>query len=100
VSIPLEQVYGKSSSMVHRQIADETILVPIRRDVADLDSIYALGGVAPRVWQLIDGQRTLQDVVACIVQEYEVEADVAKADVLDLVAQLDAIGALNQIGPS
>jgi hypothetical protein len=94
MSISVEQVYGKSAAMVHRRIADETILVPIRRDVADLDAIYALQGVAPRIWELADGERSVREIVACLVEEYEVDPATAQSDIVDLLTQLEAIGAL------
>jgi hypothetical protein len=97
VSILLQNVYGKSPSMVHRAIAGETILVPIRRDVAELDDIYSLDGIGPRVWELVDGQRTVEDIVDSIVQEYEVDRVTAEGDVLAFLSQLESLGALERV---
>jgi hypothetical protein len=96
VSILLQDVLGKSASYVHRAIADEVILVPIRRDVADLESIYALEGVAPRIWELLDGQRTVGEIVASIVGEYDVDGATAEADVLEILTQLESLGAVEK----
>jgi len=48
--------FVKESNFVTRCIADETIIVPIRDTVGDLDSIYTLNEVGTTIWQLIDGQ--------------------------------------------
>jgi hypothetical protein len=58
----LERCYEKDPSIVHRNIAGETILVPIRSHVADLESIYTLDEVAARIWELIDGQRKVGEI--------------------------------------
>jgi hypothetical protein len=96
VSERLQHQYVKSSSMVHRQIADEVILVPIRRDVADLDSIYALDGAGPRIWELIDGVRSVGDIIDCIAEEYDVDPDTAESDVREFVSQLEALAAVKR----
>ncbi len=45
----LAKRFVKDPNMVFRQIGDEVILVPIRRNVADLESIYTLNPVAARI---------------------------------------------------
>jgi len=97
MSVSLEDVYSKSSSLVHRAVADEAILVPIRRDVADLDSIYALEGVGPRIWELVDGRRTVGDIVSSIVAEYDVDPAIAEADVLEFVLEIQSLGGLERV---
>jgi hypothetical protein len=96
MSRSLQQVYAKTDALVHRQIADETILVPIRRDAADLESIYALEGAGPRIWEFVDGQRTVADIVSCVVEEYDVDPEAAEADVLDFLSQLESFGAVER----
>ncbi len=44
--------------------------------------------VATRVWELIDGQRTVGDIVAVVTDEYEVEPAVAEADILAFLDEL------------
>lgn len=84
----LERRYLRNPDMVSRQIGDEFILVPIRRDVADLESIYTLSGTGVRIWELLDGERTGRDVRNKIVEEFEVESQEAEADLIELLQQL------------
>jgi hypothetical protein len=89
-----EQRYRRDISIVSRQIAGETILVPIRQQAAEVNSIYMLNETAASAWALIDGQRTLSEVRDAIVVEYEVSEEEAERDLAELVAQLEAIGAV------
>jgi len=93
----LERRYEKDPNMVYRMIADEFILVPIRQHVADLESIYTLDEVGARIWELIDGQRTVKEIRDLIVEEYEVSPDVAEADLVEFIQQLEAIGGVREV---
>ncbi len=92
----LSRSFHKSASFVGRVIADELILVPITRRVADLDAIYTLDGIGPRLWDLLDGKRTVGELISLVVDEYEVEASVAEADVLQFLGQLESMGAIEE----
>jgi len=48
--------YEKEANMVAREIAGETILVPIRQSAADLQCMYSLNAMGSRIWELIDGE--------------------------------------------
>ena len=44
----------RSSNVVSRVVADEAIVVPIRRGAADLDSIYTFNESGTKLWSLIE----------------------------------------------
>ena len=94
----LDRCYEKDPNMVFRQIGDEKILVPIRQDVADLGNVYVLNELGGRIWDLLDGERTLADIRDILLDEYEVTLDVMKADLLAFVAQLEAAGSIRRVG--
>lgn len=90
----LHHRYIKDSSTITRQIAGETILVPIRQNLGDMESIYVLNETATRAWELIDGQRSLDQVCDQIVAEFVVDPQIARQDLIELVGQFEIIGAL------
>lgn len=94
--VQLDDCYKKDPSIVFREIAGEMILVPIRQNVGDLESIYTLNETAARVWELLDGQRTLREIRDELVQEFEVEADQAQQDLVELLEQLESVGAVKK----
>lgn len=83
-----ETVYRPAMDVVVRRVGDESVVVPVRNRVGDLDSIFTLNEVASRVWELLDGKRPLDDIVAAICDEFEVASDVAAKDVDDLIRSL------------
>lgn len=87
-------IFRCDPTFVARRIAGEMILVPVRRRVADLESIFLLNETALFAWQLFDGVRTLQDIRCLIVEEFDVDENQAGEDLLEVAAQLEQIGAL------
>lgn len=87
----LEKRYQKNPDMVSRLIGDELILVPIRRNVADLEAVFTLGGTGTRIWELIDGRLTVGELLARIVEEFEVEPGQAEADLGEYLESLEEI---------
>lgn len=90
----LEKVYKKSDSIVFRKIGDECILVPIRQDVGDLESIYTLNETAARIWELTDGKTQVSQIKEKIVEEFQVDPEQAEQDLREHLQQLEGIQAI------
>jgi hypothetical protein len=95
-----DTVYARNEQVVSRRIAGELILVPIRQSVADLEALYVPNEVGARIYELIDGARTVRDIVDAIVAEFEVTPETAEADVREFVAQLLEIRGIKEISSS
>jgi hypothetical protein len=93
----LDVIYQHDLDVVARNIAGEVILVPIRKQIKEMDYIYTLNPVATRMWQLFDGQRTLQAIQHQVCKEFEVDSNEAARDLLKLVEDLLEIGALDEV---
>ena len=96
-SLSLDDRYQKSESIISRNIAGEAVLVPLRRNAADLDNIYALNETAALVWESLDGANTLRDVLNRVVAEFEVDEALAEKDLVELIAQLESLGAVIKV---
>ena len=90
----LEKVYKKSDSIVSRRIGDEFILVPIRQNVGDLESIYTLNETGARIWELIDGKIEVREIKERIVVEFDVTPEEAEKDLMEHLLQLEGIKAI------
>lgn len=91
-----DKVFKKNDSMVFRKIADEYILVPIRQNVGDLESIYTLNEVAARIWELIDGEIKVGEIKEKIIEEFEVMPEEAEKDIMEHLMQLEEIKAITE----
>lgn len=93
----LDKLFARDPSMVFRRIADECILVPIRSNVGDVESIYTLNELGVEIWELIDGKRPVKEIRDTIVEQFEVSEKKAEEDLLVLLQQLDEIGAIREV---
>jgi hypothetical protein len=90
----LDKIYRRNANFVFRRIEGETILVPIRGDVSDLECIYSLNPVGALVWEHLDGSADLKAIQKRITRQYEVSDEEAEADLLAFIAEMKSISAL------
>ena len=91
--------YRKNPDIVSRKIVDEVILVPVRRTVGDVESLYTLNEIAGRIWELIDGERDLGGIRDVIVAEFDADTVTIETDLVAFLDQLTEIGAITEVPP-
>jgi hypothetical protein len=88
----LERRYVWNDLVVCREVAGETILVPVCADVADLSSVYVLNPVGAVVWSRLAADRSGRDVAQGIAEEFETTLETAERDVAVFLEDLAAAG--------
>ena len=83
---------------VTRQIADETIIVPVVGGVGDLDAIFTLNEVGSYIWRLIDTPTTVQAVTGAVARTFDVAETDAARDVVEFLDKLAAAGLIQPLG--
>ncbi|RMF93791.1 MAG: PqqD family protein [Candidatus Schekmanbacteria bacterium] len=92
-----ERCYAKETSIVARKIADEIILVPVRKNVGDLESIYTLNEVGAKIWELIDGKRKIKDIRDAILEEFDATEEQVNEDLREFIKKFEEIGGIKLI---
>ena len=82
------QKFKQGPSVVHRQVAGESILVPIRGNVVDMQCLYALDAVGKCVWDHLDGVRSVGELADGVVAAFDVALEQALADLQPFLAEL------------
>jgi hypothetical protein len=98
LAVTSSDVYRRRDETVLRQVAGENLLIPIHRRVPDMQAIFALAGSGLRIWELLDGTRTLGAVRDALVERFEVSAEVAWTDLCVFVGQLEEKGLVERRG--
>jgi len=87
--ISLDVAYVPSEDVVARVIEGELILVPLAAGIGDMeDELYTLNETGRAVWDLLNGQNTLKDVVLKLTVEFEAPEGEIEKDVLGLATEL------------
>lgn len=72
-------------------VDEEVVLIGI-----DGGELLSLKGTGRAVWDLIDGQRDRDAIVAALLADYAEMRDVIEADVAELLADLAAAGLVDE----
>ena len=86
------RLFRRSEDVIIRRIAEETILVPVRSQTSDLDSIYTLTEVGSRIWDLLRNSIGTRDIVEAVWEEFEVERQEAGKDTVEFLSTLEKEG--------
>jgi hypothetical protein len=82
----------RSSNVVSRVVAEEAIVVPIRRGAADLDSIYTFNESGTKLWSLIETGRDTTALASYLQAEYGLTHAQALSDAEAFVTDLTQEG--------
>ncbi len=90
--------YVRSSSVVSRVIAGETLIVPVRGGVGDLASIYSLNEVASSIWNTIAQPCGQDKIVERVEKEFAGERRQVEQDVESFLLEMQSAGLVSEVG--
>jgi hypothetical protein len=74
---------SRASTVIARDLGEELVLLDTRSE-----QYYSLDEVGAFIWKLIDGQRTVADLVAAVVAEYDAPEATIQQDTLEMLEHL------------
>jgi len=80
--------FKRDESVVTRNIVGETILVPIRGKLADMQRIFTLNNVGAYIWSNLDGERSLGEICDDLQVDFDVQREQAERDLSDFISEL------------
>jgi len=89
--------YHRTDEFVARTIAGETVLVPIRQQIGDLESILTLNDVATFIWERLADGASVGDIAAALEESFEAQAAEIRRDLEEFLEQLLSIRAIQRI---
>ncbi len=100
LTVPLEpqKLLVRNSATVSREIAGETIVVPICAGVGDMEAVYTFNELGGQLWRLLEQSRAPEDLIAWVTDNFDVHPDQAASDVRNFLADLREIGLVQPVG--
>jgi|SRR5208282_503401 len=89
--------YLRSNDVVCRQIAGETLVVPIRGKVGDLAYIYSFNETGSALWAALERATPLEGLVSLLYETFEVTWEDAQRDATAFVEEVRAAGLLLEV---
>ncbi|MCM8783654.1 MAG: PqqD family protein [Candidatus Omnitrophica bacterium] len=84
----LDKVFKKNTELAWRIIDNETMIIPLDEQTVDTEKIEVLNPTATCIWELINGENTLKEIIEKICEEYEIEYEEAEKEVLGFIRDL------------
>lgn len=83
-----------SKDFILREIAGEYILVPAGAASTRLNGLITLNELGWFIFKTLETEQTLDSLTDAITAEYDVAREVARADALEFLQQLNKVGVL------
>ena len=78
--------------LVKRDIAGDTILVPVGKTVYDSNGLFILNELGAFLWDRLEAAETERELLDAILAEYDVTEDVAQKDLCAFLDKLRELG--------
>ncbi len=92
----MAKVFKKDECIATREVAGETILVPIRGKLAEMQRIFSLNPVARYIWQELNGKRTVEEIRDDVLANFAVEKEQADAEIHQFITELLEAGLIKE----
>jgi hypothetical protein len=86
-TISNRSVVKRSPNHVATDMAGETVVLDMKSGM-----YYGMDSVASSIWNLIEEPKTLQEIRAAILEEYDIDAESCDRDVQAFVGALESAG--------
>ncbi|NLO28762.1 MAG: PqqD family protein [Actinobacteria bacterium] len=91
--------FRRVGDVVQRDVAGETLLVPIRGNLAQLQELFALNEVGRWLWERLDEECGLEDLVGGLTVEFDIDAEQARRDIQVFLDDLAEAGLMEEHPP-
>ena len=83
----VNSILQHSPEAVYQTVGEEAVLINL-----NTGAYYSLNDTGTMFWELLDGRRTVAECARRIAADYDVEAELVEADLLELAIDLQGEG--------
>lgn len=71
-----------------RNVADNYIVVPVGKASLEFKGLINLNGVGAFIWECLEKETTIEEVIDKVIQEYGIDSELAARDVNNFINKL------------
>ena len=87
-----EAKFRRNLDLIGAAIDDELVMMSVEQG-----QYYGLGGIGPRVWELLEEPCAIEDLVDAILEEFEVDSAVCEKDMTGFLKELEEFGLIQKV---
>ncbi len=84
----IRQIAEKKNLFAQSTVENETILVPLRDSIANMDEMFTLNEMGAFIWERIGISSTIESLANEVVHNFDIDGQTAKADINDFIQKL------------
>lgn len=77
--------------VIKREIAGDTILVPVGKAVYDSNGLFMLNELGAFIWDILPGVTSEEEICDAVLEQYDVPAETVRKDVSEFIHQLQKL---------
>ena len=81
---------------VLREIAGDYIIIPTGKTILDFNGLITVNDVGTLIWKMLQEEVSIEEITKRILEEYDVEESVARADIEEFLGELRKHGILTE----
>jgi hypothetical protein len=81
-------IYRRKETVVRRDVAGQTLLVPIGSGTANLQRVFSLDAAGRCIWEALAEARTEDQLAAAVCERFDVDEERARSDARSFIADL------------
>lgn len=74
--------------LIQREIAGDTILVPVGKTVYDSNGLFLLNELGAFIWELLPNVNSEEEICNAVLAQYDVPIETVKKDVAEYIQRL------------
>ncbi|ADY55919.1 hypothetical protein Sgly_1621 [Syntrophobotulus glycolicus DSM 8271] len=90
--IGLDSCVGRPKELPTAEVGGEVVMMSL-----DKGKYFALDSVGSRIWELMEKPQTVKEIIQCLLEEYEVDEQTCRNNVLEFLNKLDEEGLMELI---
>jgi DNA-binding CsgD family transcriptional regulator len=83
-------------NVIRRNVAGEDILIPIGDSALEHNGLFVLTPTGAEIWDALVEGKSLEEIVANIAEEYGIDTETIRKDVLELIERLAQLGLVTE----
>lgn len=84
--------YIRNNDFVLREIVGESVLIPVGQASQQFNGMLTVNGIVSFIWKQLAEDTTIDQLVTAIMEEYDVQEEEARADMEQLMGEMQNIG--------
>lgn len=84
----------RNNNFVKRKIGTQFVIVAVGSATEKFNGMISVNGTGGFIWDALEKETTMDELVAAITAHYEVDEAVARRDATEFVKTLEGVGAI------